>query len=215
MEYILKPWQQQILLAMVTEERLNDFYLSGRTALAAYYIHHRISDDLDFFSQQEIDVYFVQQFATSLKEIIGARSVRYSRLYDRNQFFYTLENEEAKIEFTKYPFPLLEIPHVIDGIRVDSKYDIAVNKLTTILQRFDPKDFVDLYFLLSEFSLIQLRQGVEKKFGMKVDALFLGSELGKVRRIVALPKMLKELSVEQMKDFFKERIKSLADEVVE
>ena len=215
MEYILKSWQSEILKTVAAEERCNGFYLSGGTALAAFYLFHRESDDLDFFTFYDVDVFFVQQFAKQLQEKIGAKSIRFSRLYDRNQFFFSLNNEGAKIEFTKYQFLQLETPSVFDGIRVDSLHDIAVNKLATVLQRFDPKDFVDLYFLLPKFSLSQLRQGVEKKFGMKVDVLFLGSELGKVRHIVALPKMKKELSIEQLKNFFQELIKSLKEEILE
>ena len=38
--------------------------------------------------------------------------------------------------------------------------DIAVNKLMTIVDRFDPKDFVDLYFLLQKYDALKLKEGV-------------------------------------------------------
>ncbi len=34
----------------------NNFYLTGRTALAEFYLHHRYSEDLDFFSETEFEI---------------------------------------------------------------------------------------------------------------------------------------------------------------
>jgi hypothetical protein len=34
---------------------LPDFYLTGGTALAEFYLQHRLSEDLDFFSEQEVE----------------------------------------------------------------------------------------------------------------------------------------------------------------
>ena len=33
-----------------------NFYLTGGTALAEFYLKHRYSEDLDFFSEQEVDI---------------------------------------------------------------------------------------------------------------------------------------------------------------
>ena len=71
-----------------------------------------------------------------------------------------------------------------------------------LLDRFEPKDFVDLFFLLKERRLEDLVCDTEKKFGIKIDPLFLGGEFSKARRISALPPMLKRLSVGQLKKFF-------------
>lgn len=37
----LTPWQEQTLAHVAAEERLAGFYLTGGTALAAFYLHHR------------------------------------------------------------------------------------------------------------------------------------------------------------------------------
>ncbi len=124
---------------MAKEEKLADFYLTGGTALTAYYFRHRISDDLDFFSFDEPDTFFIHQFINKLKESIKAKEVRYERLYDRNQFYFKFDEEELKIEFTKYPFKQLEKPELIDGLKIDSLRDIGANKLIAALERFDPK----------------------------------------------------------------------------
>jgi len=212
---ILKDWQKRVIQFLGSSENWGNFYLTGGTALAAYYLHHRISDDLDFFSFNDIDSIFVHKIAEDLKNIIGASEMRFSRLYDRNQFFYTVNNEEYKVEFTKYPFAQLEEANLFSNLKVDSEFDIAANKLLTIVDRFDPKDFVDLYYLLQKYSLENLRQGVEKKFGTKLDFLTIGSSFGRVKNIVALPRMVRELSVDELKSFFSNEAKKLSSEILE
>lgn len=57
MPKILSSRQVAILEFIGKEKNLvQNFYLSGGTPLAAFYLHHRYSEDLDFFSEQEIDM---------------------------------------------------------------------------------------------------------------------------------------------------------------
>ncbi|MDP1689457.1 MAG: nucleotidyl transferase AbiEii/AbiGii toxin family protein [bacterium] len=214
---ILKDWQESVLRLLAKEKDFQNFYLSGGTALAAYYEYHRISDDLDFFSFEAIDSTFIHAIASKIKDILNAKEMRFSRLYDRNQFFYLMQDgdNEAKIEFSKYPFKQLKPTINFDGITVDSEYDLAVNKLAALLDRFDPKDFVDMYFLLQKYSLAEIREGYEKKFGTKTDPIFLGSELNKASRIEALPKMIKKLNVDELKTFFIDLSTKLKPEILE
>lgn len=213
---ILKNWQKKVIGFLISFPGFEKFYLTGGTALSAFYLHHRISDDLDFFSYCDIDSIFIHDLANKIKNFMGVSEMRFSRLYDRYQFFYLIgnNNEEIKIEFAKYPFLQVEPIKVFNGLFIDSERDIAINKLATILDRFDPKDFVDLYFLLPKFSLNELRKGVEIKFGIKIDPLFLGSELSKARRIMALPKMIKPLTVDELKNFFLSEIKKISPEII-
>lgn len=207
---ILTKEQQKIIGLVASEPNLAEFYLTGGTALAACYFNHRFSEDLDFFMYEEPDKIFLHSFAEKIKEEVKADEIRYERLYDRNQFYFKIENgEELKIEFTKYPFKQLEEPLIWNGIRTDSLRDVSVNKLMALLDRFDPKDFVDLFFILQEFKLEEIRAGAEKKFDIKIDNIFLGSEFAKSRNIAALPKMLKPLKIEELKDFFSNKAKEL------
>lgn len=207
---ILKEWQKKVIDFIFSKSELGNFYLTGGTALAGYYLHHRISDDLDFFSYEEIDSITVHSIAEELRKIIGTDKVRFSKLYDRNQFFYSAGGEEYKVEFTKYPFRQLNKVSIFDNARVDSEFDIAVNKLITVTDRFDPKDFVDLYCLLKKYPLEKLTGGVLSKFKTKLDPLIIGSSFSKVRHIEALPKMLKSLTVEELKEFFNSEAQKLS-----
>lgn len=212
-EAVLTDKQKEIIAAVSREPNLADFYLTGGTALAAYYLKHRFSDDLDFFVFKEPDKIFLHSFTERLKTTIGASSFRFERLYDRNQFFFSFGEEELKVEFTKYPFIQLEEPIIKDGIKIDGLRDIAANKLMAILDRFEPKDFVDLFFILKEFKLENIVQDIENKFGVKVGEIFLGGELAKAKRVEALPKMIKEMTVEELKEFFAKEAKKLEPKI--
>lgn len=211
--------QKAIIHEVANEPKLADFYLTGGTALAAYYLRHRVSDDLDFFSFNELDTFFIHEFINKLKVKLAAGTVRFEKLHDRNQFYFALDENaldenELKVEFTKYPFKQLEDPKTIDGLKIDSLRDIGANKMMALLERFDPKDFVDLYYLLQTRELKNLREDAETKFGVKIGGVFLGGELTKVRRIEALPKMLKPLTIDELKNFFSQQIKNLSPEIL-
>lgn len=212
-QVILNDGQKKVIAAVAREPNLSDFYLSGGTALAAYYLHHRLSDDLDFFIFEEPDKIFLHGFAGKLKKIIDANSLRFERLYDRNQFFFGFGQEELKVEFSKYPFRQLEKPVIRDGIKVDGLRDMAANKLMVMLDRFDSKDFVDLFFILKELNLEDIRRDAEKKFGTKIDDIFLGGEFAKVKRVEALPKMIKRITIEELKIFFAKEAKKLGPKI--
>lgn len=211
---VLTPAQEKALRIVAKEPRLKTFYLTGGTALAAYHLYHRVSDDLDFFTADEPDTIFLQSFVETVKGALGVQEVRFERVHDRRVFFFILPEGELKIEFTRYPFPQIESPTARDGIRIDGLRDLAANKLRALLDRFEPKDFVDLYFISRTIPLKNVWQDTERKFGMKIEPLFLGGELMKVRRIEALPKMLKPLIVEELKTFFAAEAKKLALDIL-
>lgn len=215
MEQVLTSRQRAAIAFIAKEEGLSSFYLSGGTALAAYYFSHRVSDDLDFFTDQAIDDVYLSGFIARLAEELGAMEVRKEKVYDRRLFFFVFPDGELKMEFTVYPFLRLAPLVIHDGIQVDSLIDLSANKLAALMDRFDPKDFVDLFFVLQERPLVEIVRDAEKKFGLKISPLLLGSELMKVKRISALPKMIKPLSVEELQQYFIAQAASLGKGLVE
>lgn len=205
--------QQQALAFVMAEPQLNSFYLSGGTALAVFYLQHRVSDDLDFFTATTPDGVMIDPQVQALKVKLGAVAVNYQKLHDRRlyTFEFTGETPVLKIEFTQYPFKQLEQSQLHNGIRVDSLRDIAANKLMALIDRFDPKDFVDLYFLMQTRRLADIRADAEQKFGITINPLTLGSELMKVDRVAALPKMLKPLTTAQLQEAIRAQAKTLRD----
>lgn len=212
---ILTDIQEKAISLVANEPNLSGFYLTGGTALAAYYLKHRLSNDLDFFSFEDPEMTFLHAFAEKIKDAVHADSARFERLYDRNQFFFKIDSDELKIEFTKYPFKQLEKPEINNNIKVDSLRDISANKLMALLDRFDPKDFVDLRFILKKANLLDIRKDAEKKFGVEIDDIFLGGELAKVKKIESLPKMIKNITIKELKEFFSKEAKEIKSGIFE
>jgi len=51
----------------------SNFYFTGGTALSKYYLQHRYSDDLDFFSEKQIDQQLIFSIISSWKNKLGFR----------------------------------------------------------------------------------------------------------------------------------------------
>ena len=117
--------------------------------------------------------------------------------------------ELAKIEFIQKNFYLKE------GVWVDSLFDIAINKLITIIQRTDIKDFVDFYFLEPKFGVWDLIEGVGVKFHQKIEPYLLASDFLKVEDFEFLPKVVRPLSLEELKVFFRKLAKKVGMRAVE
>lgn len=212
---ILTNDQKKVLDAIRVDTRLVDnFYLSGGTALAEYYLQHRYSDDLDFFTGDEIDTLVLHEFTTRLKISLDATDLSYGHIHDRHLFSYTFPYGNLKIEFTRYPFIQLETPEKKEYVRVDSFTDIGANKIMALLDRFDPKDFVDLYYILQRTDLKTLVKNAEKKFGITIDSLFVGAEIAKIQRVHALPRMIEQLSLGDLKKFWIGQAKNIGKEIL-
>jgi len=146
------------------------YYLTGGTALAEFYLHHRYSDDLDFFTRKQdrldqdfrhfLDLIPSYGLTISSKTMSGD----YLKLFVRED---GSGEEELKIEFARDVPAQMATFSIHDGVVVDSFEDIATNKICAILSRqpSEPKDFYDLYFILkdSHFTLDYLINRAQEK----------------------------------------------------
>lgn len=203
--------EQKVIFDEVSQNDFlrSHFYFTGGTALSSFYLQHRYSDDLDFFSQDKFDN---QAIFTLIKEWGDKHSFSFKgRLVEVTYIFMLSFKNEAKIkvDFAYYPFKRLEKGLKIDNLEVDSLLDIAVNKLLTASQRTEVKDFVDLYFLLQKFSVWDLMEGVRIKFRTELEPFLLGSDFLKIEDFDYLPRMIKPLTIEELKSFFRQKAKEL------
>lgn len=129
-------------------------------------------------------------------------------------FLHFPEKKVVKIDFNYYPAKRLEKSVLNKGIYVDSLLDIAVNKLLTIVQRTDVKDFVDFYYLEPQFGVWDLIEGVKVKFNQKLEPYILASDFLKVEDFDFLPRMLKSISLKDLKNFFREKAKEVGKRAV-
>lgn len=208
--------EQRVFLTLFRENQtlLKPFYLTGGTALSACYFNHRLSEDIDFFTRTPFEHTLVTAVMADISKTMKAKSS--FRVVDTSlRYDLTLSRgKKLKVDFVHYEFDQLEKSTMLDGLMVDSIEDIAVNKLLTITQRTASKDYVDLYFILKNYTLWDLRRGVEHKFRMDIESLYLASLLKQADTLDTMPIMKKNLSLDTLKKFFRKQAVLLAKPLV-
>lgn len=148
------PELMELLKKLMDENIFSNFNLVGGTALALQ-MGHRNSIDIDLFGMEEINS---DLFLDKLSEFGNVKITKGSK-----NILITKVNE-IKVDFVNYKYPLLREKLVIDSIRMLSFEDIAAMKLNAIAGRGSKKDFIDLYFLLKEFTLKEIISFYEQKY---------------------------------------------------
>ncbi len=190
------------------------FYLSGGTALAEFYLKHRYSEDLDFLSPKEFDFLDLQPHIQLLRKFLKASNITIENRFNRNLVFFETPSETLKIEFSWFVGEPIEKGMDYHKLAIDSKLDIAVNKLFTIYQRPRARDYVDLYYLLPEFPLTKLIALARIKFDWYVDLLQLGARFN-APDLSDWPRMIKKLEPDTVRDYFQKIALELGKAVIE
>ncbi len=150
---VLSKIQKDILRMFGRFPDSGQFYLTGGTALAHFYLRHRRSNDLDFFTATpEIVNTFGHHVQTALEG--NGIHVKWSRAMNSFvELVVSRENESTIIQFAQDAAFHLEAKNEFPdypGLKVDSLVDIAANKLLALFGRAMPRDFVDVYFLVQK-----------------------------------------------------------------
>ena len=118
------------------------------TALALQ-LGHRKSIDIDLFGSIEDLPEIIRDECSSLGSF-------QTSTFSKNFKMFWIDG--IKVDTVNYPYAWLDECLNIDGVRLASKRDIAAMKISAIINRGTKKDFIDLYYLLKEFSLQQILQ---------------------------------------------------------
>jgi predicted nucleotidyltransferase component of viral defense system len=206
--------KQELLISNLPDEIRTNYYLTGGTALSAFYLGHRLSEDMDFFTDAEEKMAPIEFLTGIIKGLPSLDQIHFERLFDRRIFVATFKDGQTlKVEFTSYSFKSLEERPVIGDLRVDSLLNIVTGKLFAMSDRFDPKDFVDLFFVLKSkaLNLENLVQLTEERFDMKGLDFVIPERLLLAKKITSkdLPLMVKEIDLDDMKKQFLEQASRL------
>ena len=197
---ILTPLQRTVLDAVFAEDVVaRSFYLTGGTALAAFYLFHRYSDDLDLFTNdQPLEVVWLtlQRLLLALGLAVESHTPQFIRLR---------HPEGLRIDVVHdVPFRA-GIPVRHGTWLIDSLDNIILNKVAAIQGRLDVKDYVDLYLLLKDHPrriLILLAQARQKDASIEP---FLWSRLiGDVETFRVMPRMIVPLQLSELVAFYRE-----------
>ena len=207
---------QKLVFDKISQEKYlrETFYFGGGTALSVFYLNHRYSVDLDFFSEKEFDKNVVIKFINSLSLQLGA-SVKMTKKEMVMWFELQKEKETLKVDFLNFPYPRVDKSLVYQEIEVDSPKDIGANKMLLLNLTEEPKDYVDLYFILKEkCSIWDLIEVVRIKFKLDLDLVSLGEDFMNAEKIKFLPLMIKPLTIDELKSFFKLQATKLGTKII-
>ncbi|MCL5666168.1 MAG: nucleotidyl transferase AbiEii/AbiGii toxin family protein [Patescibacteria group bacterium] len=215
---ILTGHQIKFLGILGQEHRLaGSFYLTGGTALAGFYIPYRYSEDLDFFSENEVDILAIQTFLKKNGDLLNIKKTEFQTSFNRNLLFLTLkDNSTLKTEFTYFPFTRMDKGKTEYGVQIDSSLDIAVNKLFTIYQRTAARDYMDLFQLCKtyNYNIPDLIAKARLKFDTHIDLLKLGSQFNKATQAADLPRLVSPLPEKDWHGFFLSEADKLKPEIL-
>lgn len=145
----------ELLERLMSDSELSNFYLVGGTALTLQ-MGFRKSIDLDLFTN---DLENREELEKHLSETYGF----ISNLSIKRTLLGRIG--DVKTDFINYPYPPIRPMIVENGIRMLGVEDIAAMKLSAIMNSGKRlKDFVDVAFLSTKFSLIQMLGFFSEKF---------------------------------------------------
>lgn len=158
----LAPQTLGLIQTLQSEPLLSGFHLVGGTALALQ-IGHRISIDIDLFTRDDYDTDDVLS--------LFIKKYGFQRNYQRGK---TLKGfiDGVLIDLIRHDYEEIQIIEVAP-VRMLSAKDIAAMKLNAITGNGTRvKDFIDVYFLLEQFTLEEMLEFYKTKY-QQDDALMI------------------------------------------
>ena len=194
----------------------NNFYLSGGTALSAFYLYHRKSNDLDFFTPTpELITPFSQILENNLKK----EGLKVERLRGFPSFveLSAISPKERTVVHlaldSPYRFQLPILSSKYPALKIDSLVDLASNKTLALFGRATLRDFIDLYFLNKEAFSREKLIALAKKKDPGFDLYWFGVALERIntfsKETADIHLLLKPVKIEELKNFFQQWRKEL------
>lgn len=214
---ILTTGQQAILLSARRNKAItHKFYLTGGTALAHYYFHHRFSEDFDFFTIHKLEVRTIALWIQRTAKQVRATDVEFQTLNEQLVYYIHLPTEVIKIDFSYYPFEHVGSFTMDGDLKVASVRDIGVNKLHAIMTRQRGRDYVDLYEIThrGKFKLEDVINDYRIKFDMYVAPEEWAKHFAKVLDATDQPRFLGNRSWTDVEGYFLAQAKQFARQVI-
>ncbi len=203
---ILTPLQNAFLKSFFGTTAGSRFFLTGGTALAGFYLYHRLSKDLDLFTLDDDALATADREIQSIVAGLGCHIGRARREEHFRQFLLVPQDDPdaipLQVDMVRDCGPQFGRRKTIDGIIIDAIENIGANKINAILGRTESKDFVDLYFILQAgYDFDDLFAKAKQKDPGLVEFFFAGALL-QVNKLTLLPEMRKPLDLPTMQAFF-------------
>ncbi len=182
------------------------FYLAGGTGLALQ-LGHRDSVDFDFFAK---DHFNTPDLYKELLEVFGQDNV--SKTLEEKNTLNVILDGNIKLSFFSYLYPLLEPLIKEEFLDIAGIIDIGCMKLSAVTGRAVAKDYIDLYFILKQVTLITLLSKAKEKmsdldYNLILKSLIFFDDVS-MENIVF--KHNQDVSFSEVKGFLEEEVKKVA-----
>lgn len=209
---VLTEYQTEILKKFFDSQFGKQFFLTGGTALSAFYFAHRESKDFDFFTLEAYDPARLKTTIEEISKAVGAQvkvkvvADTYQEIYLENQKSGWIQRIDIIYEQPKHFGEIVEV----DGIKVDSLINIATNKILTLLGRFEPKDYIDFYIIIknSDLKFDELFQLAKQKDTGLFEFYFANS-IASVDKIHTWPLLKVDLDLNDVKKYYNDLVREL------
>ncbi len=209
---ILTNLQEKLIRELSKTNLKEKFFLTGGTALSAFYLQHRYSEDLDFFTEIPEAVKEVLPFLKDLEKKMSL-SIEPRRTFETftEIMLASKEGETTLLHFAQdSPYRLKPIIYNQDyQIYIDNSLDISCNKFSALFDRHDMKDFVDIYFIDKQILRFEEVHSFAKKKHLGLDEYWLCQAMKYINDLTVLPRMIKPVTLNELRDFFNQQIKLL------
>lgn len=191
------------------------FYLTGGTALSVFYLHHRISEDLDFFTEDTLDEKAIASWSKETGNQVGAE-ISLQTLRGELEYYFNFPKDVIRVDFAQFPFPPLGVFNKYKNLRIASIEDIATNKIQAIMSRTRGRDYVDLHEIMKNQKVTV--DMLVKNFKLKFDVTIPPEQLA--RRFTAVvdasdqPRFLGKTRWRDVESFFLKLSKALQIKII-
>jgi len=200
---ILTSFQAAFLKDFFESESGKYFFLTGGTALAEYYLKHRFSEDLDFFTLEKETLINIEARISPLLKKQNASIASTRKLGAYNEFIISCEGENTKLDFMQDIKVQFGQKKTFGNIIADSIENIASNKVCAILGRTEIKDFIDLYFILNELNMdFDAIFAMAKQKDSGLNEFYFAGTLLEIKNLKILPRMIKEIDIVDLNNYF-------------
>jgi hypothetical protein len=128
--------------------------LVGGTSLALQF-GHRKSIDIDLFGVLNVEYEKMIDELKTLGEVVPLKI---------SKNIYSLLINEIKVDIVNYKYRWLTNRLTIDNVHFATIEDISAMKLNAIIGRGSKKNFIDLFFILQNYTLAKILEFYLKKY---------------------------------------------------
>lgn len=206
----ISPPLLESLSTLMMMETIKTHRLVGGTALALQ-TGHRISIDIDLFSDK----------TNNYEDILQELSEKFGNQLRKGRYIsgpmgkgITVFLNDIKTDILDWNSKFIRYPFIDENIRIAHKEEIIPMKFNTFLcapefARYEKKDYIDIAFLMKEYSLHKMIELYEEKYPDEIMSgrlMIEGLQLHELAEKKITPKMLIDFTWEDAKNQIEQSI---------